>query len=191
MFALPDYLPYYTVKYGKYTVGQSAMGNTPVRVFTATAVTGLTGKTTKRARRKCRHCGDLFTPQRATAKYCSTSCRVSAFRTRHKGRRRAQPIPVIVASSCAHCGATFTTRAGRGQVYCSGTCKTLAYRLRRSAAVEALAAYRGLSSDVAADVVEQAGMRKVTAALQALGMVYDQQSRAWLVPIGQGVKVTA
>jgi hypothetical protein len=30
----------------------------------------------------CVHCGDTFTRQRRTAKYCSTKCRVAAHRSR-------------------------------------------------------------------------------------------------------------
>lgn len=160
-------------------------------VFTGKTVTAVHGNRSAGRRCKCRGCGGMFTASRATATYCSTACRSSAYRTRHKPRQRVKPIPVIVSTCCAHCGSRFAASAGRGQLYCTPSCKTLAYRARRSAAIEALAAYSGIATTVAADVVERAGLARAASTLRALGMVYDQRSRAWLVPVGQVVEVRA
>lgn len=143
------------------------------------------GKASKPSSRRCCTCNTPFTPRRSTAKYCSSDCRGAAFRTRHKPRQRAVPIPVLVASRCAHCGMTFAACAGKGQVYCDGSCKSLAYRARRAALIEAIADYRGLSVDVAADAIEVVGTKRAGQALKTLGMVYDQRARRWLVPVGQ------
>ena len=43
-----------------------------------------TGKVTTPAVIFCRHCGKAFEPQRSTAKYCSSHCRVTAHRQRTK-----------------------------------------------------------------------------------------------------------
>lgn len=82
-------------------------------------------------------------------------------------------------STCAHCGASFQARSGRGQVYCSGSCKTLAYRARRAALIDAIAAYTGAASAVAADSVEKHGMKRASAILRALGVHYDPKARVW------------
>ncbi len=39
-----------------------------------------------RAPRPCEHCGDVYTPTRAHAQYCSVRCRMRAFRGSEKGR---------------------------------------------------------------------------------------------------------
>lgn len=147
-------------------------------VFTAIPATIVHGNHARR----CQHCKTSFTPKRATAKYCSDACRVKAFKSRHKPRQRVKPIPVIVSTCCAHCGSRFAASAGRGQLYCTPSCKTLAYRARRSALIDAVAAYTNVDVDVAFESVEKYGMKRAGEIVRQLGMVYDQSSRRWLIP---------
>jgi hypothetical protein len=75
-------------------------------------------------------------------------------------------------------------------VYCGGTCKTLAYRARRSATIQAMADYLGSTPQRAEDAVELYGLAAAKRGLEQVGMVYDQSSRRWLIPAGALVEVT-
>ena len=70
---------------------------------------------------QCAHCGQTYTPIRASSVYCTPKCRVAAHRAR-------QPTAALVAV-CVVCGKEF--EAGRaGALYCSPSCKGKAYRKR-------------------------------------------------------------
>jgi hypothetical protein len=68
---------------------------------------------------ECAHCGKLFTARRARNKYCSVACR----------RRAASGV-----RSCQRCGQQFNViLGGRKRLYCSDSCRTRAYQLRKAA----------------------------------------------------------
>jgi hypothetical protein len=92
--------------------------------------------------RKCAHCGDLFLPRRARARYCCDPCRVAAHRApaqreREATRRRrlgkyAKPQrryydPEVEAwiVACVTCGFRYQEwrRYGRPDLFCSDACR--------------------------------------------------------------------
>ncbi|MEO8571790.1 MAG: hypothetical protein ABI553_08830 [Chloroflexota bacterium] len=69
----------------------------------------------------CVRCGGAFDRERATARYCSTRCRVAAHRDRLAADSR----------TCAICNATFS---GRGAATtCSDACRNDAFRISLAA----------------------------------------------------------
>lgn len=67
----------------------------------------------------CAHCGNLFTARQPSVRYCSSPC-----------RRRA----VGGVKACRCCGQQFNViLGGRKRLYCSDSCKTRAYQLRKAA----------------------------------------------------------
>jgi predicted nucleic acid-binding Zn ribbon protein len=134
---------------------------------------------TPRARR-CAVCGEPFTPARnKSAKTCSTACRSKLHRRRQAAKHKPTPDAErpLIAATCDHCRRGFMT-TNRLQTHCSPSCRTLASRARRKAAETALIA-SGLENEIAADLLEAAGLAAVNAQLQALGMHYDPAARAY------------
>jgi predicted nucleic acid-binding Zn ribbon protein len=149
-------------------------------VLTDSRATVVNRKRAKPSTRKCQHCKTLFTPVRATAKYCSDGCRVKAYKARRKPARRAAPV-IMAHRACAHCGASFEARGGRGQVYCTPSCRVLACRVRRSATIQAMADYLGSTVERAADAVELYGLATARRGLEHAGFQYDSRARRWLI----------
>ena len=71
----------------------------------------------------CKLCGAAFVSGTWGAKYCSKTCRTSAFSTGHADYNCGDV-------QCRHCGATFAKKHLR-HAYCTPACKTAATRARR------------------------------------------------------------
>jgi endogenous inhibitor of DNA gyrase (YacG/DUF329 family) len=127
--------------------------------------------------------------KRPGALYCSHRCRQAAYRARF-----AQPDQGATLGHCAHCGGGYFAdgKGSKARKYCSASCRTLAARARREAAIMALADWQGIDAGRAADLVEIGGMKRTGAALAAAGFVYDERARRWGVPAwGDGIRVLA
>jgi predicted nucleic acid-binding Zn ribbon protein len=160
----------------------------PVTELTASGVTELTPprKTARRGRLPhCRWCRQPFKGSKA-ARYCSASCRQKAYRHRLKKAqpRTPAPPPDITPLTCPYCGDGFWSANIRGQQrYCSSSCRTLAYRARRAAAVQALADFLGITLSKAEDTVDTAGTAAIIDKLEAVGFSYDEASRRWVMAV--------
>lgn len=132
--------------------------------------------------RACKTCGEAFTPQRKTARFCSAACRQADYRKRQQRRRPAPPAPALEACTCARCDAGYFADPAHPSLYCSPRCKHAAWRERRSGAAVAVAVATGCSIENAADVVERQGMPWVTHHLATLGWHYEARARRWEAP---------
>jgi len=64
--------------------------------------------------------------------------------------------------------------------YCP-SCKTLAYRRRKAEAVQVLRGVGQFTEEQAKDVVEKAGMKKITELFTSLGLAWSDEHRKWAV----------
>lgn len=133
---------------------------------------------TPRARR-CVYCGEAFTPERKTARFCSAAHRQAAYRQRQQRRRPAPPPPALEACTCAHCGAGFFADAAHPRRWCSPGCRHAAWKARRAAAAVIVAQTTGCTLSTADDVIDRLGLAAVGDRLQALGYHYEAGSRSW------------
>lgn len=97
--------------------------------------------------------------------------------------------PILVVCECLYCTNTFFAEQGRGAKYCSESHKELAYRVRRTATVTALTGDLNVSESEAVEMVERMGMARCGAYLRGRGYVYDDRSKAWLLPMDNNVTV--
>jgi hypothetical protein len=166
------------------TTGETPQMTTDVSTKQETHVTPqrVTHRPYKPRARNCKNCGHNFTPKSKHGRYCSDNCRKAAWK-REQGRKRrrsAEPTqPALEVIVCAGCGKSFFGLAG--QKHCKPSCKTAAWRIRRSAAIVAVAIDMGISEAKAADAIDFGGMKKITAYLTARGYNYDTTAKAWLM----------
>lgn len=136
----------------------------------------------RRRAKKCKVCGERFTGSKQQ-KYCSQSCKQSAYRRRHiksKPSRKMQPASrPLTPATCIHCGSKFWT-ATRRQKYCSPSCRELCYRIRRNSAVQTVAVVFGVPVSKVADTLEVSGTRRLTTLLQSAGYAFDTTERVWM-----------
>ena len=167
------------------TTGETPKMATDVSTTQATRVTSekVTHRSYKPRARRCKNCDHTFTPKSKHGRYCSDNCRKAAWK-REQGRQRrrsAEPVqPALEVIVCAGCGKSFF--GVTGQKHCKPSCKTAAWRIRRSAAIVAIAIDMGISEAKAADAIDFGGMKKITAYLTARGYNYDVTAKAWLMP---------
>ena len=167
------------------TTGETPKMATDVSTSQATHVTSekVTHRSYKPRARRCKHCDHTFTPKSKNGRYCSDNCRKAAWKREQgrKQRRSAAPVqPALEVIVCAGCGKSFFGVAG--QKHCKQSCKTAAWRIRRSAAIVAIAIDMGISEAKAADAIDFGGMKKITTYLTARGYNYDATAKAWLMP---------
>lgn len=136
-------------------------------------------------RNRCLQCDVTLKGRRPDAKYCGHRCRQAAYRAAH-----AKPETVDTPATCDHCGGRYWSTSG-ARKYCSPSCRTLASRTRRTATVDALAGWLGISDDKAADAIETQGLKPVASRLEAVGFMYDQAARCWRMPATLPVLVRA
>ncbi len=165
------------------TTGETPKRATDVYPQQTTHVTSkkATHRPYKPRARHCKNCGENFTPKSKHGRYCSDNCRKAAWK-REQGRKNRSPKlqqPALEVIVCAGCGKPFFGLAG--QKYCKAACKTAAWRIRRIAAIVALAVDMGISEAKAADAVDFGGMKKITAYLTARGYNYDTTAKVWLM----------
>jgi hypothetical protein len=96
--------------------------------------------------RYCVCCGAGFLARRKTAIYCSPVCRSRDWRKVQKRKfpPKARPNKVLVTAvkvplvvTCIECNAKiWDTSQGRNRLYCSGACKTRAWRGRKAAGID-------------------------------------------------------
>jgi hypothetical protein len=82
----------------------------------------------------CGHCGTPLTIQAGagrTARWCSRTCALRAFRQRQRGEPERRDPAKVPATNCHHCGGPIT-QAGRGRParWCSNACAQRAHRQR-------------------------------------------------------------
>ena len=182
------YLPQTTSKTPQGLTKRKTTGETP-KMATDVATVQVTDVTPQRAThrsykpraRRCKNCRHDFTPKSKHGRFCSDNCRkVTWKREQGKKRRSVEPIqPALQLIVCAGCGKSFFGLAG--QKHCKPSCKTAAWRLRRSAAIVAVAVDMGISEAKASDAIDFGGMKKITAYLTARGYEYDTTAKAWLM----------
>jgi predicted nucleic acid-binding Zn ribbon protein len=144
-------------------------------------------KGTKSTRRKMLHCKHCKVSFRGILgqQYCSTSCREkAAYRRKHPVQRvkKPKPAPVLEPRTCTHCGDSFWAKQPN-QRFCCSSCKVLAYRARRVAAIRALQAVYGMERTLIEDIADEMGAAKLQAILRGLGYDYDERSRQWWRPL--------
>lgn len=182
------YIPQTSAKSSQGLTKRKTTGETPKKA-TDVAVTQTTHvtpeKTTHRSykprARNCKNCGHNFTPKSKHGRYCSDNCRKATWK-REQGRkqRSVEPQqPALKVIVCAGCAESFFGLPG--QKHCKASCKTAAWRLRRSAAIVAVAVDMGISEAKASDAIDFGGMKKITVYLTARGYQYDTTAKAWLL----------
>lgn len=137
-------------------------------------------KSKRQRMQRCEFCKVSFRGIRGQL-FCSKQCREkAAYRRKHPiGKKNAaKPSPLIEARYCAHCKTVFWIKQ-RHQRFCCSSCKVLAYRARRAAAVRALQAAYGLDRSTIEDIADEMGAAKLQAILRGLGYEYDESSRQW------------
>lgn len=167
------------------TTGETPKRATDVSTVQTTHVTseGVTHRSYKPRARHCKNCGHTFTPKSKHGRYCSDNCRKATWKREQGKKRRSLKLehPTLDVIVCAGCGKSFFGLAG--QKHCKPSCKTAAWRIRRSAAIVAVAIDMGISEAKAADAIDFGGMKKITAYLTARGYSYDIVAKAWLMNI--------
>jgi hypothetical protein len=165
------------------TTGETPKRATDVHTQQATQVTAekTTHRSYKPRARRCKNCGENFTPKSKHGRFCTDNCRKTAWK-REQGRknRSVKVQPALEVIVCAGCSKSFFGLSG--QKHCKAACKTAAWRIRRTAAIVALAVDMGISEAKAADAIDFGGMKKITAYLAARGYYYDATAKAWLMP---------
>ncbi len=166
------------------TTGETPKKTTDVATAQATDVTSkkATHRSYKPRARRCKNCDHTFTPKSKHGRFCSDNCRKAAWKREQgrKQRRSVEPVqPALQVIVCAGCGKSFFGLAG--QKHCKPSCKTAAWRIRRSAAIVAVAIDMGISEAKAADAIDFGGMKKITAYLTARGYSYDAVVQAWFM----------
>jgi hypothetical protein len=184
------YLPQTTSKTPQGLTFRKTTGETPKKATGETfkKTTHVTAEQTthrsyKPRARNCKNCGHNFKPKSKHGRYCSDNCRKAAWK-REQGRknRSVEPQqPALKVIVCAGCDESFFGLPG--QKHCKASCKTAAWRIRRSAAIVALAVDMAISEAKAADAVDFGGMKKITAYLTARGYSYDAAAKAWLMTV--------
>lgn len=150
---------------------------------------------TPRARKCARKgCTALFKPHAKHGKYCSEKCRKADARRRKAKTVKTKPAdPILVLTECLYCHHTFLAEQGRGAKYCTDSHKELASRQRRAATIDAVQVIVGDSGGMTRrdveEFVEREGMKRVRALLTQQSYVYDEQARAWLLPVSVGAFV--
>jgi predicted nucleic acid-binding Zn ribbon protein len=81
--------------------------------------------TPRRHRQACAGCNRLFLPVRSSQEYCSTQCRVAAWREWQRARSRTPLRP------CEQCGHAIGPDMRADASYCSGTCRAAAHRAQK------------------------------------------------------------
>lgn len=169
------------------SVTQNAEGLTSEDV---TALMPARKRSYKPRARKCKGCGKSFTPQSKMARYCSNACRSRIWRRKHP-KPKVATLPELEPVVCEGCGLPFLANASKRQKYHSPSCRVIAARARREAAISAIAAHYRMKPEKAADGVEMHGMKKITALLTKLGFRYEPSARRWLVPDELSRRATA
>ena len=91
--------------------------------------------------RACAWCGADISHKRRHAKWCSSLCASKADYAKHRTRRRQEQNQrkriaagwhPLEYRSCKHCGSVFDAAHAR-QIYCGGSCRSAAKRLRNLA----------------------------------------------------------
>lgn len=133
---------------------------------------------------KCDCCKRAYRPVKIDQKYCSGACRQKAYRRRKKAT--AKPVArrerSLHLETCQHCDGSFLTSAHNAK-FCSTSCRTLHHRAMKKAIAPALVATVGLPVNAALDQVETQQTRRLRRVLEARGMVYQHQRRAWVQSI--------
>ena len=165
------------------TTGETPKRATDVHTQQTTHVTAdkATHRSYKPRARRCKNCGEHFTPKSKHGRFCTDNCRKAAWKREQGRKNRSVKVqqPALEVIVCAGCGKPFFGLAG--QKHCKAACKTAAWRIRRSAAIVALAVDMGISEAKAADAIDFGGMKKITAYLTARGYSYDAITQAWLM----------
>ena len=134
--------------------------------------------------RACRcGCGEMVTPtaQAPHKAYFNAACRKRDNRRKLAKLRKSEPVaPVLELVTCAHCGKTFFAEKGRGARFCKPGHKTASWRLRRSAAIRAVAELTQTDVERVAEAVEHHGLAKATKFLHKRGFQYDERARSWV-----------
>lgn len=142
--------------------------------------------------RKCAYkdCQNSFKPHAKHGKFCSDKCRkAEARRKEKKGMKGQVKERELVVCECLYCTNTFFAEPNKGAKYCSDSHRELAYRQRRSATVAALTGDLNVSQDDAQDMVERMGMARCSRYLRGRGYAYDENLRAWLLPVSDDISV--
>lgn len=165
------------------TTGETPKMATDVSTTQTTHITPekVTHRSYKPRARRCKNCGHTFTPKSKHGRFCSDNCRKATWK-REQGRKRrsAEPRqPALEVIVCGGCDKSFFGLPG--QKHCKASCKTAAWRIRRTAAIVAVAVDMGISEAKAADAIDFGGMKKITAYLTARGYHYDATAKAWLI----------
>jgi len=117
----------------------------------------------------CNRCDRPFWGAKASAKFCSSRCRQSAYRKRTK-------LPSV--KHCAHCGDGFRPR-NRLHKFCSTNCRTLSHRTLRKQLPGVLVDAFSLPFEQAWDALESSGTSRVRSMVEGLGYSYSYRVRAW------------
>lgn len=173
--------------------GQIAPGETGLRDTSATPLIppiGTARRYSKRARKcKC-GCGQMVAP---TAKnpnkmFFDDNCRKRYHRRQEAKQRKSQPVPapVLVMYTCAFCEDSFLATEGKGAKYCKPSHTVAAAEHRRYAATLVFVEGYGMPVDEAQNMIENSGMKNVSAYLRQQGYAYDETARRWVMAVQAG-----
>ena len=88
--------------------------------------------------------------------------------------------------TCAFCGTTFLAVEGKGAKYCKPSHTVAAAEHRRYAATLVFVEGYGMSVEDAQNMIENAGMKNVSAYLRQQGYDYDEMARRWVMAVQAG-----
>lgn len=104
--------------------------------------------------RRCAHCGEEFTAQRSTARYCGPSCRVYASKERQQAAVVAEIAPTAAAGAPSVAQAVRAELEEAGRLTSSAGAAALALAARIDAQAEAGSAVAALVKQLHATMAE-------------------------------------
>jgi len=115
-------------------------------------------------------CGKRFPAINPARRYIDRNHKQRAYKARKQPKTERY---------CVHCGSHDMPKR-RDAKYCNSTCRTMAYRHRRSATIPALITLGAKDREFARDVLDRAGLSEVTKVLHKAGLHYDYKRNRWV-----------
>jgi len=133
----------------------------------------------------CAQCGNPYTRYSPHGLYCSTACKMKAYRQRKQNEvttksKKSKPAETrTIAPRCAHCGAAFSRKSAK-KMYCSDSCKVMANREKQRMTLGQLALKYNMRQHEAEAWVDERGWKAAYVDLQSGGLVWLENHEMWI-----------